>query len=359
MSDDKKKTPDNRPKTTSGEKPVKSAKSGTSGYKTAPSPTPAKNDRKNAESASKAKNTKTGIGRSSAVLMSVLAALAGGAIGWGGPLLFGGQAAKNEAIQASLNQTRSELATAQAEQKKLAESLSAIQGTSRNQASSSQSIAASLATLEGEVSKLRETQVEGTNVAIASLEDRVSKLGTLTIPTGEGEDGSETTSVDLLTLVDRIESLETEGSNEIATRLGTLETQIAELTAKPTAFPAPDTTPIELPPVETEESAEEILQVLIDTFPRATMLESVAAQKALAAEKPSWLQRVLSRHVKTHDEERSDPVDIINAAEAALQRGDVTKSLDLISELNPPVRAVAADWIDAAKKAAKRIEKDL
>ena len=34
-------------------------------------------------------------------------------------------------------------------------------------------------------------------------------------------------------------------------------------------------------------------------------------------------------------------------------------ALKLLGELNPPVRAVAADWMGAAKKVAKRIEKDL
>lgn len=360
MSDNDKKTPDGRSKGSSGKKPAGPTKARAPAPRADDEPefntVVEKDSRKKQTKTPISKTAKPGISRSSALMMSVLAALAGGAIGWGGPTLFGGQSAKNEAVQAALEQTRSDLAAAQAEQKKLADSLAAIQGSSRTQATSNQSITSSLATLEDEVSKLRETQSESTNEAIAALEDRISSLGALTLPAGEGEESS---SVDLSKLIDRIDTLESGGSDEIASRLDKLETQLTELGTRRVTFPEPDTTPIELPPVEAEESAEETLQILIDTFPRATMLESVAAQEALAAEKPSWLQRTLSRHVKTHDDDVVDPVDTINAAETALKRGEVTKALDLISELNPPVRAVAAEWIGAAKSAAKRIEKDL
>lgn len=302
-----------------------------------------------------AQHTK-GISRQSAVLLALMSTLAGGAIGWGGPLLFGNQSAKTDALQSTLDKTRSELAAAKTEQQKLADNIAAIQGTSKNQASSNQSIVVTLSDLEDKIIALQEAKAPVDNTeAIRALEDRISKLGTLNGV--ENEDG--TTSVNLLDLVERLDTLEAGGSPEIAARLDTLETQIKEAGTQAIAFPKPDPTPIELPPAETAQSAEETLQVLINTFPRAKMLETVKAQEALAAKKPSWLQRALSRHVKTHDDDKINPIETIDAAEAALKLGEVNQSLRYISTLNPPVRAVAAEWIDAAKKASKLIEKDL
>jgi hypothetical protein len=355
MSDDDKKTP----KSDAEKKPAKSVKSRASNHHPDEEPTfntvleSEEREKKTAKTKSKAK---TGISRPSAILLSLLAALAGGTIGWSGPILFGGQGAKNDALQASLEQTRSELATAKSEQTKLADTLAAIQGTSRNQASSNQSLAQTLGDLEDRITALQEAEQPVDNSeAVKALEDRLSKLATLTDI--ETEDG--TTSVNVLALVERLEVLEAGTAPDLAARLDALETQIQENANQTVAFPKPDTTPIELPPAETEASAQDMLDVLIDTFPRTIMLETVSAQKALAAKKPSWLQRTLSRHIKTHDDQMTDPVDTINAAEAALKRGEVNGALNLMGELNPPVRAVAADWMGAAKKAAKRIEKDL
>jgi len=358
MSDDKKKTPDGRPKSGTGKKPTKSTKSQTSKLD---GDEPAFNTVLGAEepqkSAQKGNSSKRshGVSRSSALMMSVLAALAGGAIGWGGPVFFGGQSAKNAALQSSLDQARSDLDLATTERKKLADSLAAIQGTSRNQASSNQSLSASLGALEDQVQELKNAEPVDNSEALAALEERISKLGTVTIP--DGEEG--TASVDLLALVERVDTIETGGSEEIATRLAELETRIEDISTRPSAFPKPDPTPAELPTVETVQSAEEALNILIDTFPRAKMLEAIDAQKVRAAEKPSWIQRALSRHVKTHDEGKADPIEIVDAAEAALKQGQVSNALKLMGDLNPPVRVIAADWMGAAKKAAKRIEKDL
>jgi len=67
----------------------------------------------------------------------------------------------------------------------------------------------------------------------------------------------------------------------------------------------------------------------------------------------------LSKHVKVRDEGQAAPATVIDEAEAALAKGEVTETIRLINTLNPPVKLVAADWISAAKKAAILIEKDL
>lgn len=361
MSDKNDKTPDGPPKGRAGKKPVKSrasnhAPSEEPAFNTVLEPEGAKEKNKTSDNKKATKKSSNGISGPSALLLALMATLAGGAIGWGGPLLFGNQSAKTEALQNTLDQTRSELVAAKTERQQLSEALAAIQGTSQNQASSNQSIVATLNDLEDKIAALQESEKPVDNSeAISALEDRISKLATLN--NIDAEDGM--TSINLLDLIERLDTLEASSSADINARLDALEAQIKEANANPATFPKPDSTPIELPAAETAQSAAETLQVLIDTFPRSKMLETVKAQEALAAKKPSWLQRTLSRHVKTHDEEKINPVDTIASAEAALKLGEVDQALKLIATLNPPVRAVAAEWIDAAKKASKLIEKEL
>jgi len=98
------------------------------------------------------------------------------------------------------------------------------------------------------------------------------------------------------------------------------------------------------------------LDVLINTFPRAKMLAAVKAQEKTASKKAGWLKRALSKHIRVGNDNAPDPYDTINAAEAALRNGHVTAALEQIAHLNPPVRTSAAEWMQAAKKAAPSIE---
>ncbi len=96
------------------------------------------------------------------------------------------------------------------------------------------------------------------------------------------------------------------------------------------------------------------LAVLIDTFPRAKMLAAVKAQETSKANKPGWLRRAMSKHIKVRDGEAVDPYTAIDAAESALKDGDIPAALAHIKKLNPPVRTSAAEWVQAAKKSAKK-----
>lgn len=111
-----------------------------------------------------------------------------------------------------------------------------------------------------------------------------------------------------------------------------------------------------IPPVDTEEQSA--LAILIDTFPRDKMLAAVKAQETSSASKPGWLKRALSKHIKVSNEENIDPYATIDAAEAALKDANITSALEHIAKLNPPVRTSAAEWVQAAKKAANSIEKE-
>ncbi len=93
------------------------------------------------------------------------------------------------------------------------------------------------------------------------------------------------------------------------------------------------------------------LNILMDTFPREKMLAAVKAQEVLVQKKPGWLRRALRKHIKVRENVTPDPYIAIDAAETALKEGRVQAALDIIATLNPAVRASAADWVRAAKKA--------
>lgn len=151
------------------------------------------------------------------------------------------------------------------------------------------------------------------------------------------------------------------GANSIAARLDALEERtLKQDTADEASTNLPEQTlgakRISVkPPVD--QTLQASLDVLIDTFPRAKLLSAIKAQEQAASKKTGWLKRALSRHIRVGNDNAPDPYDIIEAAEAALQNGQVTGALEQLAQLNPPVRTSAAEWVEAAKKAAPHIEK--
>ncbi len=148
---------------------------------------------------------------------------------------------------------------------------------------------------------------------------------------------------DLAGLKDEVEALKTQMDNLKAAALKTV--------------PSPQKNQretINLPKQADGASREETLRILMDTFPRAKMLAAVRAQEHLAAQKPSWLQRALRKHIRIRKEKPVDPYVLINSAQNKLKDGDISAALKRISELNPPVRAAASEWVSAAKTALKQ-----
>jgi hypothetical protein len=300
--------------------------------------------------------TAKGISRASAVLLALMASLVGGAIGWGGPILFGNSDQKTDALQSALTQTQAELSQATKDRQALGARLDQLQTDARAKGSATKNVTQQLLALQAELDELKARPVAVDNsTALEELKTSVSTLTEFSVEEGETQN--------LLDLINRLEALEqqTPTDEDLTARLDTLETDFKAFGERePVAvFPKPDTTPIEIPTVNSEQDQRDALQVLIDSFPRTKMLEAVKAQEILATKKPSWLQRMLSRHVKVRDDDQSKPADVIDQAETALKGGKIAEAIRLINTLNPPVKAVAADWITAAKKTAKLIEKDL
>jgi hypothetical protein len=295
-----------------------------------------------------------GISRASAMLLFLLASLLGGVIGWGGPALFSGNAQKQASLEASLNQTKTDLATAETARAELANALATIQAEAKRTGSNTSAVSARLSEIQADLDALKAQPAPiDYSAEITALNERITALSAFS--GDEGEEGEN-----ILALVERLETLEigSEAVADLQDRLTMMELNGVK-SAPVATFPEPDPEPINLPPVETVQDQQTALQVLIDSFPKENMLAAVKAQEALATRKPSWLQRLLSKHVKVRDTDKIAPSATIDRAETALKNGQISDAIKLINTLNPPVRSVAADWITAAKKAEKLIEKEL
>ncbi|HFB54879.1 MAG TPA: hypothetical protein ENJ46_03060 [Hellea balneolensis] len=193
------------------------------------------------------------------------------------------------------------------------------------------------------------------------VDDMMAQAGSKT-PDTANEDTREESDTKLgntftssAALSERLQALEDMRTQiaEHTAELETLRTSVdqlsADLSARP-AFPAPTANPIHLPKLDDQDSRAQALALLIDSFPESDMLAAVKAQEKIAAQKPSWLQRTLAKHIKVRDTDSINPVDNITRARQALEDGDVAQAITLINALNPPVRATAQNWLSAAKK---------
>lgn len=326
------------------------------------------------------KEPKTGtlnksISRSSAVLLALLSTLVGGAIGWVGPALFKSTDPTPD-LQISINQLQTQLASQEtnmgqlqtlldtnnkanlAQQAKLFETVKAVQDSANETApvdseALQELFGSTIEGLETELAALK-PQIDTVN---ADLNTRMDVLETSLTKDG-AELGDGTASQAILERFTKLEAAQA-GHVDLSEQFTDLQTQIDQLAASlalAPAFPDPATDTIDVPAVENLYDSAAALQALIDSFPRAKMLEAVHAQDVIAHKKPSWLQRTLSRHVKVRDDNAPTPLRTIDAAQSALANGDIHEAIAHIAKLNPPVRAIAAEWVSAAKKTAKAID---
>ena len=299
-----------------------------------------------------AKIHQKGISRAGAVFLALLATLMGGSIGWVGPAMF-----KSTAQADALTQT---ITTLQADLITQTEARKTIERTLQTLQNSVKANTRNTAKLDANLSE----QSQSIDILTSAQDD--NKQGTDNFASLESSLLDLTNKVDAQLALNMKDGEMEAGANVLLTRLATLETQIAELqetqveTVPPQGFPSASAEPIDLPDTPasktlSENDRAEILQVLMESFPRQEMLAAVEAQQEIASKKPSWLQKTLSRHIKVRDD-NTPPLTIINGVEAAIKAGRIEDALEGIKKLNPPVRAMAIDWVIAAKQAQKTLQ---
>jgi hypothetical protein len=84
-------------------------------------------------------------------------------------------------------------------------------------------------------------------------------------------------------------------------------------------------------------------------FPKQAMLAAMSTQKATQKD-PSWIRKLLGRHVQSDDDSAAKIRADIERAHAHALRGDIKDAINIIETLNPTVRAAAHQWMIDAKK---------
>ncbi|PHR57174.1 MAG: hypothetical protein COA43_12355 [Robiginitomaculum sp.] len=325
----------------------------------------------------KSSDHKKGISRASAVLLALLATLAGASIGWVGPSLF-----KNtDQVTQVANNIRTLNTQFDRQVDKQEKAFAALQTKLDAQIKKTQS-AETFALSQHQDLQNNVRDLIDKPMGVAPVTD--AHIQELLTPALTDLAATINTRIDLLeSSLSQDGDISITGSSALAARLSALEEERATLTLlderihslqeqitylssqsspvtgkiSESVFPAPETERIELPDLETTQdhtkALAKALQVLIDSFPREKMFEAVHAQNKIASEKPSWLQRTLSKHIKVRDEDAPTPIATILHAEAAIKEGRIQDALDDIAKLNPPVRAIAHDWVASAKKTVK------
>jgi len=270
--------------------------------------------------------------------MSVIAALAGGVGGWMGPKIFDpANAAPAEAITRNaskltdmdnrLTATIRDADTLKTRMSSAEETLNARSG----QAKLITELQASVSDLSG---------VDHSADRAAAMEPVVTRLGALeTIITPDGEVDGEA-----------VEGAQA-GVSALLSRIDALETQLADMRAQPPVSLEPAilsyTTPAEgaedaaaNAESESEVTSETQTYSLIDNFPRDAMLKALSIQSQ-NTEQPSWLRRMIGKHVQTDDLTVADSKAAVLKAEGLTRAGDIDGAITQIESLNPPLRAAA------------------
>jgi len=291
--------------------------------------------------------TSTKFGRKFLLGGFAVSILLGGTLGVIGSKIFAGPD-KIIPLRAEFQQSLDELRqSTQSQTKRLGTTADNVQKQSQSRLDTLQaeniSLANQVGTLEQTIARLQ----NNTAAEIKTFTDRIAVLEALS-----GENAGVFTGVN--SIAARLDALEESAlaSASMAAVADGASTNLPEETI------ATDTSNIKRisvqPPVNPTRQSS--LDHLIDTFPRAKLIAAVKAQEKTAGKKAGWLRRALSKHIRVGNDNAPDPYVIIDTAEAALKNGQISVVLEQLAQLNPPVRTSAADWVEAAKKAAPSIE---
>ncbi len=272
--------------------------------------------------------------------MAVLAAFAGAAGGWILPKIFDpANAAPAQAITQNaqaLKAMQQSVDGLKTSQSSLRKDLGGVAQTVSNRTGQ----AAQIIALEADVSGLKSVDINAERAAaLDPVTARIDALETLITPEGE----------------------ETGVASQLLGRLDALETRLEALLATPPVSKEPiilsySTTPgesgpgLEDPQITPADAAE--VYDLVAQFPREAMLSALSVQSQNIKE-PSWLRRIIGKHIETDDLSVADARKTIDQAQALTARGDVAGAVTLIETLNPTLRAAAHSWMIEAKKAIK------
>lgn len=298
---------------------------------------PARPDAKaKSKPAPKLKKAKSGVSFPAAFIMSVIAASAGAAGGWMLPKVFD---PANAAPAQAITKNAQAIKTANQNISGLSQTAQTLQSGLSSVTSEVQSRAGQSADIDALNQAV--TQLQSVDIAAdraAAMEPMMARVDALeTLITPEGED--------------------TGVASQLLERLTALETRLEDLQAAPPvsmepvvlSYSTPDTDPAPAENIAADTGED---YDLVANFPRAAMLQALSVQSQNTQE-PSWLRKILSKHVQTGDVSTASARDAINDAQSLVVSGDIAGAVTVIEGLNPTLRAAAHTWMIEAKAALK------
>lgn len=300
----------------------------------------------------KVKKDLSGVSFPLALGMSVIAALAGGVGGWMGPKIFDpANAAPAEAITRNASKIAdldSGLTAANREAATLKTRVSSAEKTLNARSGQAKLITE----LQSSVSEL--SAIDHAAQRDAVMEPVIMRLGAIetiitppSLEEGEvDEDAVEGAQAGVSALLSRIDALETQLSDMRAQPPVSLEPAILSYTT-----PAEGSDDSEANDVPAKADVPDALDSysLIENFPRDAMLKALSIQSQ-NTEQPSWLRRIIGKHVQTDDLTAADSKAAVLKAERLTRAGDIDGAITQIESLNPTLRAAAHGWLIEAKK---------
>ena len=290
----------------------------------------------------KPRDARSGVSFPLALIMAVIAAGAGAAGGWLLPKMFDpANAAPAQAITQNAQAIKAASQTAN-QTAQAAQTLQADIKTLKQTVQSRSGQAADIDALQGQVKTLESIDFDAARAAaMAPVIARVDALETIITP--EGED--------------------TGVASQLLKRLTALETRLTELQAVPPVSMEPtvlsyskgdaaDAGAAETASDAELEPAEAYAYDLAANFPREDMLKALSIQSQ-NTEEPSWLRKLIGKHIQTDDLSAADARASILKAQAMAQNGDIAGAVATIETLNPTLRAAAHGWMIEAKAALK------
>jgi len=261
------------------------------------------------------KTIRAGVGMKTALLLSVLAALAGA---------FGG-AAISQAVNLKSpadDKVRSQLESFSQDKDTLRQEVSQLEETVNTLKTQKPK---ELTTLETRLKKLEQERVPADESAFADIGARVEALEN----SPAAQQAGNTIPDDIL---GRLEALEKQAPNtdlnEIVDRLDRLEVQSITQPQKSQGFDAT--------PAATTAQAN-----LIPPFPRDDVLRATANSS-----EGGWLNRTLNKHVKIRDADQASPESLVDQIQAYLDIGDYGEALATFDKLPSKARTAGKAWRD-------------
>ena len=294
----------------------------------------------------KPRDARSGVSFPLALIMAVIAAGAGAAGGWLLPKMFDpANAAPAQAITQNAQAIKAASQTAN-QTAQAAQTLQTDIKTLKQTVQSRSSQASDIAALQAQVETLESIDFDAARAAaMAPVIARVDALETIITP--EGED--------------------TGVASQLLERLTALETRLTELQAVPPVSMEPTVLSYSKGNAADENAAENAAETASDTdvepaeakaydlaanFPREDMLKALSIQSQ-NTEEPSWLRKLIGKHIQTDDLSAADARASILRAQAMAQNGDIAGAVETIETLNPTLRAAAHGWMIEAKAVLK------